>query len=111
MNEIRHVAVLGAGLIGAGWAALFGLCGRRVTVIDPHPHAATRVADAVAQARPVLAALGSEAELSAVRQAADEARTAELSALRWQAAEERAIAVQEVPAGLDLTCGGGAGWT
>jgi carnitine 3-dehydrogenase len=58
MNDMRHVAVLGAGLIGAGWAALFGLCGRRVTVIDPHPQAAVRVAEAVAQARPVLAALG-----------------------------------------------------
>src|SRR5690606_13473309 len=57
MNEMRHVAVLGAGLIGAGWAALFGLCGRRVTVIDPHPQAAARVAGVVAQARPVLAAL------------------------------------------------------
>ena len=32
---IRHVAIIGAGLIGASWAALFLSKGLRVTVCDP----------------------------------------------------------------------------
>ena len=35
MSEIKHVAVLGAGVIGASWTALFLASGRSVTVYDP----------------------------------------------------------------------------
>lgn len=53
-----RIAVLGAGLIGAGWAALFALRGYRVIVVDAQAGARNRVADALARARPVMAAQG-----------------------------------------------------
>ena len=39
MNEIKKVAVLGCGVIGASWAALFLAAGREVFAYDPHPDA------------------------------------------------------------------------
>ncbi|MBS0419670.1 MAG: 3-hydroxyacyl-CoA dehydrogenase [Proteobacteria bacterium] len=35
MNQGRHIAILGAGVIGASWAALFLAAGHRVAVFDP----------------------------------------------------------------------------
>lgn len=52
------VVVIGAGLIGAGWAALFALRGHRVIVVDPAADARDRVIDMLVRARPVMAALG-----------------------------------------------------
>lgn len=53
-----RIAVIGSGLIGAGWAALFALRGYRVVVVDAEAGAKDRVADALARARPVMDALG-----------------------------------------------------
>ncbi len=59
MSEQSYpVAVLGAGLIGAGWAALFALRGWPVVVVDPAPNAGERVNAMIERARPVLARLG-----------------------------------------------------
>lgn len=58
MVEINHVAVLGAGVIGASWAALFLAAGRSVAVYDPDPKAEKRVREYVAQAWPTLEELG-----------------------------------------------------
>lgn len=52
------VAVVGAGTIGAGWAAFFALCGCEVRVADPSDAAPARVAATLERARPVMAALG-----------------------------------------------------
>lgn len=52
------VAILGAGVIGANWAAFFALRGLQVRVADPAPHAAAAVATALERARPVMDALG-----------------------------------------------------
>lgn len=52
------VAILGAGTIGANWAAFFALRGLQVRVADPAPHAAAAVATALERARPAMAALG-----------------------------------------------------
>ena len=54
----RPVAVVGAGTIGAGWAAFFALSGLKVRVADPSALAAQRVAETVDRARPVMEALG-----------------------------------------------------
>ncbi len=35
MNEIERVALIGAGVIGAGWAARFAVNGIDVNVYDP----------------------------------------------------------------------------
>ncbi len=54
----RPVAVLGAGLIGRSWTALFLAAGRSVAVYDPDPAAEARVRETVESAWPVLRRLG-----------------------------------------------------
>jgi carnitine 3-dehydrogenase len=58
MRSIKHVAVVGTGVIGASWAAYFLARGLRVTATDPAPDAERRLRDAVAAAWPVLERLG-----------------------------------------------------
>ena len=58
MSEITHVAVLGAGLIGSSWAALFLAAGREVTVYDLASDAESQTRAAVEKAWPTLEALG-----------------------------------------------------
>ena len=41
-DAIRRVAIVGAGTIGASWAALFLAHGLEVVVSDPSPHAEAR---------------------------------------------------------------------
>src|SRR3954468_19813905 len=47
----RSVALLGGGVIGAGWAARFVLNGCDVRLHDPAPHAGARAAEILADAR------------------------------------------------------------
>ncbi len=56
--NVRRVAVLGAGVIGASWCALFLARGFAVSVCDPDARARRAVADFVARAWPALEALG-----------------------------------------------------
>lgn len=58
MKQISHVAVLGAGVIGASWAALFLASGRSVSVFDPDPDAESRVRAYIEKAWPALEELG-----------------------------------------------------
>lgn len=59
MDDIGgHVAVVGAGVIGASWAALFLAAGYDVVASDPDPAAEQRLRSAIEQAWPPLAALG-----------------------------------------------------
>ncbi|MFJ3667336.1 3-hydroxyacyl-CoA dehydrogenase NAD-binding domain-containing protein [Streptomyces sp. NPDC090106] len=53
-----RAAVLGAGLIGRSWTALFLAAGKSVAVYDPDPATAARVKAAVEETWPVLTALG-----------------------------------------------------
>ena len=53
-----HTAVLGAGTIGASWAALFLASGRSVAVYDPSPDVERTVRSYVETAWPTLTALG-----------------------------------------------------
>jgi carnitine 3-dehydrogenase len=67
----RAVALLGGGVIGAGWAARFVLNGCDVRFFDPAPEAAARAADVLANARSAyeqltLAPLPPEGELEIV---------------------------------------------
>lgn len=61
------IAVLGAGTIGASWAALFAASGREVCVYDPMPEARARVEAQVQAAADTLAALGHGAAGSMAR--------------------------------------------
>jgi len=58
MQDIERAAVLGAGVIGASWTALFLARGLSVAVYDPAPAAEDFVRDYVAQAWPTLEELG-----------------------------------------------------
>ena len=58
MADITHVAVLGAGTIGASWAANFLARGLTVTVSDPAPHGESFLRQFIEGAWPALSALG-----------------------------------------------------
>ena len=58
MTGVRRAGILGGGLIGMSWASLFLARGLRVTVVDPDPATADRLAEFVAAAWPNLATLG-----------------------------------------------------
>lgn len=58
MTEFKQTAVLGAGVIGASWTALFLASGRDVAVYDNSPTAEKTVRDYVARAWPTLESLG-----------------------------------------------------
>jgi carnitine 3-dehydrogenase len=58
MSDNSHTAVLGAGVIGASWTALFLASGRSVAVFDPAPDTETKVRAYVEAAWPTLTALG-----------------------------------------------------
>ena len=58
MTDVNHTAVLGAGVIGASWTALFLASGRSVAVFDVSDTAEAQVRSYVEQAWPVLKDLG-----------------------------------------------------
>ncbi len=58
MQTIEQTAVLGAGVIGASWTALFLAAGRSVDVYDPGDGIEASVRDYVAKAWPALERLG-----------------------------------------------------
>ncbi|MDI4655258.1 3-hydroxyacyl-CoA dehydrogenase NAD-binding domain-containing protein [Xanthobacter autotrophicus] len=60
-HPIRRVAVIGAGTIGASWAALFLSRGLDVVVSDPAPGAAEATQRLISAAWPILMELGGEA--------------------------------------------------
>ncbi|HYN15757.1 MAG TPA: 3-hydroxyacyl-CoA dehydrogenase NAD-binding domain-containing protein [Terriglobales bacterium] len=57
-QRFKHVAVVGAGVIGSSWTALFLAHGLRVTVYDPRPDVEDMVRNTLRQAAPALKALG-----------------------------------------------------
>jgi carnitine 3-dehydrogenase len=61
-DQVKQVAVLGAGTIGASWTALFLARGLRVAVQDPNPTAETYVRRTIADAWPTLQRLGMAAD-------------------------------------------------
>ncbi|MCW0001723.1 3-hydroxyacyl-CoA dehydrogenase NAD-binding domain-containing protein [Pararhizobium sp. YC-54] len=58
MSEIKTTAVLGAGVIGASWAALFLASGREVSVFDVSPNAEKTVREYIDRAWPTMDKLG-----------------------------------------------------
>ncbi len=58
MSTIEHVGVLGAGVIGASWTALFLAAGKTVSVYDPDPNVEKTVRDYVERTWPTLESLG-----------------------------------------------------
>lgn len=66
-DPIRHVAVVGTGLIGGSWAALFLAQGLDVTAADPAPGAEKSLRESVDRAWPILEQLGLKAGASRKR--------------------------------------------
>lgn len=64
---MRTAAVIGTGVIGAGWAALFLARGLDVRAYDPAPGAEQRLRDVIRDAWPALTRLGLAAGASAER--------------------------------------------
>ncbi|MER8930635.1 3-hydroxyacyl-CoA dehydrogenase NAD-binding domain-containing protein [Mesorhizobium sp. M0859] len=58
MSDLKHTAVLGAGVIGASWTALFLASGYTVSIFDVSDSAETQVRKYVENAWPVLKDLG-----------------------------------------------------
>lgn len=58
MSDFKHTAVLGAGVIGASWTALFLASGRSVAVYDPSPETEASVKAYLEKSWPVLEQLG-----------------------------------------------------
>lgn len=58
MTDFQNTGVLGAGVIGASWTALFLASGRRVAVYDPAVGVETTVKQYIEKAWPVLEQLG-----------------------------------------------------
>ncbi|WP_437881191.1 3-hydroxyacyl-CoA dehydrogenase NAD-binding domain-containing protein [Pseudomonas sp. LRF_L74] len=82
MNDFPNVAVLGAGVIGASWAALFLASGRNVAVYDPAENMRADVLNYIETAWPTLLELGlaqgdRRGELSFHHSAADAVRDAD----------------------------------
>src|SRR3712207_9099022 len=61
-RPVRRVAVVGAGTIGASWAAWFLSRGLEVVASDPSPNAPDLVRRVVADAWPILRNLGATAD-------------------------------------------------
>jgi 3-hydroxyacyl-CoA dehydrogenase len=57
-KPIRRIAIIGTGVIGASWAALYLAKGLEVVATDPAPNAETRLREFVASAWPALTRLG-----------------------------------------------------
>jgi 3-hydroxyacyl-CoA dehydrogenase len=57
-KPIRRIAIVGTGVIGASWAALYLAKGLEVVATDPAPNAETRLREFVASAWPALTRLG-----------------------------------------------------
>lgn len=62
-----NTAVLGAGVIGVSWAALFAAYGHRVALYDISNKAFEALPDQLEQIRPALAALGLQLDISLIR--------------------------------------------
>lgn len=88
-SAVKRVAVVGAGEIGAGWAALFAAYGSNVTIVDPDAGAAQRVEAALRELASLGLGIVSEPPMNVVRDVEEVA-----SAADW---------IQEaIPEALDL---------
>jgi carnitine 3-dehydrogenase len=82
MSGVTRCAVIGAGVIGAGWAARFALNGLDVAIFDPHPDAERRARAVLenatrARERLTLAPIEKLGELTFVKTLAETVRDAD----------------------------------
>src|SRR5687767_10523289 len=102
-DQVSHIACIGAGVIGGGWAAHFLARGYDVLAWDPAPDGEARLRELVATAWPALEALGLAAGASLERLtfvATLEAAVAEVQFVQ-ESAPERLELKRELLAALD----------
>ncbi len=99
----RRVAVIGTGVIGAGWAALFLARGLEVVAFDPAPGAELRLGQAIDDAWPSLTRLWLDdaADRSRIRFAASIADAVQGAEFVQESGPEDATLKQELVAELD----------
>src|SRR5690349_17285252 len=102
-TSVRHVACIGAGTIGAGWAAYFLSRGLSVAVTDPGPGAEALLHRIIDQCWPSLEALGlpAAADRSRIRFAASIAEAVEGAGFVQENAPDRLELKQELLAEAD----------
>lgn len=91
----QTVAVIGAGLIGCSWSALFLACGHAVRLYDPRPEAGDIVGGFLAEVRPTLTALGHDCS-------GFDAPALTLCASAPEAVTGAEIVMESIPERLDL---------
>lgn len=64
MADIKTVGIVGTGVIGASWAALFLSHGKKVLVADPGPESAKKLADYIHSVWPALERMGMDSGAS-----------------------------------------------
>lgn len=103
MPEISRLAVVGTGVIGAGWAARFLARGYEVIASDPAPGAEARLRASVANAWPALTRLGLEAGADPARLVFDSSLDAAVADADFvqECAPERETLKRELLAHID----------
>jgi len=104
-QDIKHVAVIGAGTIGASWAAYFLSRGLSVTASDPSPGAPDLIRRMVEAAWPILMRLGGKADANpnAWRFEADPVAAVAGADFVQESAPERLDVKQPLLARIDAT--------
>jgi 3-hydroxyacyl-CoA dehydrogenase len=102
-KPIRRITIIGTGVIGASWTALFVAKGLKVVATDPAPGAETRLREFVASAWPALKRLGlsSGASESSLKFTADLAQALAGADLVQENGPERIDFKQKLYAQLD----------
>jgi len=103
MTEISRLAVVGTGVIGAGWAARFLARGYAVIASDPAPGAEARLRASIANAWPALTRLGLEAGADPARLVFDSSLDAAVADADFvqECAPERETLKRELLARID----------
>lgn len=109
-EPIRRVAVVGTGLIGASWAALYLARGLEVTAADPAPGAEENLRRGVARAWPFLARLGLSPRVSreSLQFTADAAQAVQTADFVQESGPEREDLKVRLFAALDAAAPPGA---
>lgn len=110
MTDSNHTSILGAGVIGASWAALFLAAGRTVAVFDVSENVEKTVRDYVERAWPTLQELGlvRGGDPDAVTFHKDPARAVEGASFVQESVPERIAVKHQLYSGIEARLDGNA---
>ena len=105
-NEVRRIACVGCGVIGAGWAAHFLSRGYDVQAWDPDPTGEGNLREAIRAARPALIALGLDPDAGTLSFAASLEAACAPAEFVQESAPERLDLKIDLLAKIDQACDG-----